>query len=121
LQGRFAETVVTLVAVGLVVLDLADRGVQRWWAERALATDVVAGMLVLLITTDPTTISRARLDDAVAQLRAASIPLPQVLNIEEFIAPERRFSVITASRSSFVSVCQLVLGWGDAESRSARV
>jgi hypothetical protein len=41
---------VTLVTLGLVAVDLADAAARRWWAERAFATDVVAGILVLLIT-----------------------------------------------------------------------
>ena len=49
-QGGFAAALVTLAALGLVVLDVTDRGFRGWWAERALATDMVAGLLVLLIT-----------------------------------------------------------------------
>lgn len=49
-QGGFAATVITLVATALVIFDLADRGFRRWWSERALTTDLVAGLLVLLIT-----------------------------------------------------------------------
>jgi hypothetical protein len=185
LQGGLAATVVTLVALGLVILDLTDGRYRRWWAHHALTTDMVAGLLVLLITLlvvdqllrrrqlndrsraigaqaaimmaqaarssdavssalggsgnrdnasdevrtymmmllvvapvlieatvsrrfleqaqrlggemaraltamartpDPTTISRVRLDDAVKHLRAASSPLLQGIDMEEFIA-----------------------------------
>jgi hypothetical protein len=50
MQGGLAATVTTLVAAGLVIFDLADEGFRRWWSERALTTDLVAGLLVLLIT-----------------------------------------------------------------------
>jgi len=49
-QGGFAAAVITLMAVALVIFDGADRGFRRWWSDRALTTDLVAGLLVLLIT-----------------------------------------------------------------------
>jgi hypothetical protein len=49
-QGGLAAAAVTLVACVLVVLDLTDAGLRRWWEGHALTTDTVAGLLVLLIT-----------------------------------------------------------------------
>jgi hypothetical protein len=49
-QGGFAAVVITLATIGLVALDLADGGFQRWWASHALTTDTVAGLLVVLVT-----------------------------------------------------------------------
>ena len=49
-QGALAAVVVTLTAVALVGLDLTDAGFRSWWAARALTTDIVAGVLVLLVT-----------------------------------------------------------------------
>lgn len=49
-QGGFAAVVVTLVTFGLVILDLTDSGFRNWWADHALTTDTVAGLLVLLVT-----------------------------------------------------------------------
>ena len=49
-QGGSAAGVVTLVACALVIGDLADGGMRRWWDGHALTTDTVAGLLVLLIT-----------------------------------------------------------------------
>jgi hypothetical protein len=49
LHGRATAAVVTAVALGLIVLDLTDARVRRWWAARALTADVVAGVLVLLL------------------------------------------------------------------------
>jgi hypothetical protein len=40
----------TLITAGLVVGELTDAGLRRWWATRPLTTDTVAGLLVLLIT-----------------------------------------------------------------------
>jgi hypothetical protein len=48
--GGLAAAVVTLVACVLVVLDLTDAGLRRWWEGHALTTDTVAGLLVLMIT-----------------------------------------------------------------------
>ena len=49
-QGGSAAVVVTLVTGALVIGDLADAGMRRWWDGHALTTDTVAGLLVLLIT-----------------------------------------------------------------------
>ncbi len=48
--GATAATLITLVTLGLVAVDLTDAPARRWWADRAFATDVVAGILVVLIT-----------------------------------------------------------------------
>ena len=48
--GGVAALVVTLLAGALVILDLTDQGLRRWWAGHALTTDAVSGLLVLLIT-----------------------------------------------------------------------
>lgn len=49
-QGGLGALIVTLVACALVILDLTDGGLRRWWAEHALTTSTVSGLLVLLIT-----------------------------------------------------------------------
>jgi hypothetical protein len=49
-QGGLGALVVTLAACALVILDLADHGLRHWWAEHALTTGTVSGLLVLLIT-----------------------------------------------------------------------
>jgi hypothetical protein len=48
--GGLAAAVVTLVVCVLVILDLTDAGLQRWWDAHALTTDTIAGLLVLMIT-----------------------------------------------------------------------
>jgi hypothetical protein len=48
--GGLAAAAVTLVVCVLVILDLTDAGLQRWWDAHALTTDTFAGLLVLMIT-----------------------------------------------------------------------
>jgi hypothetical protein len=48
--GATAAALITVVTLGLIAVDLTDAAARRWWAERAFATDVVAGILVVLIT-----------------------------------------------------------------------
>lgn len=49
-QGGLAALAVTLVTGALVMLDVADGSLRRWWTGHALTTDTVSGLLVLLIT-----------------------------------------------------------------------
>jgi hypothetical protein len=49
-QGGFAALIVTLLTGLLVILDVTDEAMRRWWAGHALTTDTVSGLLVLLIT-----------------------------------------------------------------------
>jgi uncharacterized iron-regulated membrane protein len=49
-QGGLAATVITLLTAVLVVLDINDRAMRRWWDAHALTTGTVSGLLVLLIT-----------------------------------------------------------------------
>ena len=48
--GGLAAAAVALVACVLVILDVTDAGLRRWWDAHALTTDTVAGLLVLMIT-----------------------------------------------------------------------
>jgi hypothetical protein len=49
-QGWLAALVVTLLTGALMILEVTDAGLRRWWAFHALTTDTVSGLLVLLIT-----------------------------------------------------------------------
>lgn len=49
-QGGFAALIVTLLAAVLVILDVTDGAMRRWWAGHALTTSIVSGLLVLAIT-----------------------------------------------------------------------
>ena len=46
-QGGLAAIVVTLLAAVLVVLDISDGAMRRWWDGHAITTDTVSGLLVL--------------------------------------------------------------------------
>jgi len=48
--GGLAAAAVALVACVLVILDLTDTGLRRWWDAHARTTDTIAGLLVLMIT-----------------------------------------------------------------------
>ncbi len=49
-QGGVATAAVTALTVVLIVTDVADAGVRRFWSQHALTTDIVAGLLVLALT-----------------------------------------------------------------------
>jgi hypothetical protein len=49
-QGWSAAIAVTLLTGVLVILDLTDEAIRRWWIGHALTTDTVSGLLVLAIT-----------------------------------------------------------------------
>lgn len=41
---------VTVIATVLVILDLSDTSVRRFWLQHAFTSSVLAGVLVLLLT-----------------------------------------------------------------------
>jgi uncharacterized membrane protein YccC len=49
-RGWLAAIAASLVAWGLVIGEINDVGMRRWWSTHALTTDTVSGLLVLLIT-----------------------------------------------------------------------
>ena len=49
-QGGIAAVFVTLLTCALVILDVNDSAVRRWWDVHSITTDTVSGLLVLLIT-----------------------------------------------------------------------
>ena len=49
-QSGFASVVAVLATIGLVVADVTDGALRRWWSAHALTTDTVSGVLVLLVT-----------------------------------------------------------------------
>jgi TRAP-type C4-dicarboxylate transport system permease large subunit len=91
--GWPAAVVATLIALGLVIVELTDAAQRRWWAARPLTTDTVSGLLVLLITVLVVNQllnrrqARHELNDAVKQLQTAAAPLLPLLS------PETRDSI----------------------------
>jgi hypothetical protein len=49
-QGGLATITVSVIAVGVVILDIADQSMRTFWAGHALTADTVAGLLVLALT-----------------------------------------------------------------------
>ena len=50
LRGWIAAAGAMLAALALVIADVTDGALRRWWDVHALTTDTVAGLLVLAIT-----------------------------------------------------------------------
>jgi hypothetical protein len=47
-RGWFSAIFVTLAGGALIILDVTDGALRRWWSAHALTTDVVSGLLGLL-------------------------------------------------------------------------
>ena len=98
-QGGVAALVVTLVTGALVILEVTDVGLRRWWAFHALTTDTVAGLLVLLIT--------VLVVDQVVRLR-------QINGRARAVAAQAAIMVNQAIRSA-QAVSQALAGSGDRD------
>ncbi len=48
--GWLAAGSAMLVTLALILLEITDAGVRRWWSGHSLTTDTVSGLMVLLIT-----------------------------------------------------------------------
>ena len=100
--GGLAALVVTLIACALVILDLTDGALRRWNDVHALTTDMVAGLLVLLIT--------VLVADQV-------IRLSQINARARAVAAQAAIVVTQAIRSS-QAVSQALAGSGDRDAAS---
>jgi hypothetical protein len=98
-QGGLGALVVTLVACALVILDLTDDGLRHWWAEHALTTGTVSGLLVLLIT--------VLVADQVVRLR-------QINERSRVVAAQAAIVTSQAVRAS-QAISQVMTGSGDRE------
>jgi hypothetical protein len=101
-QGGLAALVVTLLAAALVILDLTDAGLRRWWDAHAMTTDTVSGVLVLLIT--------VLVVDQVVRLR-------QIKDRARAVASQAAIMVSQATRSSR-AVSEALAGSGDRDAAS---
>lgn len=90
---------VTLATGALVILDVTDVSLRRWWASHALTTDTVAGLLVLLIT--------VLVADQVIRLR-------QIKGRARAVAAQSAILVNQAIRSA-QAVSQALAGSGDRD------
>ena len=98
-QGGLGALAVTLVACALVILDLTDDGLRRWWAEHALTTGTVSGLLVLLIT--------VLVADQVVKLR-------QINERSRVVAAQAAIVTSQAVRAA-QAISQVMTGSGDRE------
>ena len=97
--GGPAAAAAALVACVLVILDLTDAGLRRWWDAHTLTTDTVAGLLVLMIT--------VLVVDQVVRLR-------QIKNRARAIAVQVAILMTQANRAS-QAVSQVLAGSGDRD------
>ena len=104
-QGGLAALVVTLVTGALVILEVTDSGLRRWWAFHTLTTDTVAGLLVLLIT--------VLVVDQVVRLR-------QINSRARAVAAQAAIMVNQAIRSS-QAVSQALAGSGERDAAGDEV
>jgi hypothetical protein len=98
-QGGIAAAAVTLVVCVLVILDVTDAPLRRWWEGHALTSDTVAGLLVLLIT--------VLLVDQVVRRRQAS-------NRARAVAVQGAIMMTQANRAA-QAVSQVLAGSGDRD------
>jgi hypothetical protein len=98
-QGWFAAIIVTLAAYTLIILDVTDAALRRWWSGHALTTDMVSGLLGLLIT--------ALVIDQVVQLR-------QIKDRARAVAAQAAIMVSQARRST-QAVSQALTNAGDRD------
>lgn len=100
--GGLAAAVVSVVAGVLVVLDVNDAGLRRWWEGHALTTNTVSGLLVLLIT--------FLVVDQVVLIR-------QIKDRARAVGVQAAILVTQASRTS-QAVSQALTGSGDHDAAS---
>jgi len=88
-QGGLAAIVITLLTGVLVILDLTNGAMRRWWDGHALTTGTVSGLLVLLITllvVDQVVSLRQINDRARAVAAQAAIVMTQALRASQAVS-----------------------------------
>jgi hypothetical protein len=100
--GWLAALTATLLVGVLVILDLTDGGLRRWWDGHAMTTDTVSGLLVLLIT--------VLVIDQVVRLR-------QIKDRSRAVAAQAAIIISQATRSSR-AVSEVLAGPGDRDAAS---
>jgi hypothetical protein len=98
-KDGLAAAAVTLVACLLVILDVTDDGLRRWWVDHALTTSTVSGLLVLLI---------------------AALVVDQVVRLREISARSRAVAVqaaimVTQANRASRAVAQALAGSGERD------
>jgi len=88
-QGGLAAIVITVLAAVLVVLDINDAAMRRWWDGHPLTTDTVSGLLVLMITllvVDQVVSLRQINDRARAVAAQAAIVMTQAMRASQAVS-----------------------------------
>ena len=88
-QGGLAAIVITLLTGALVILDVNDGAMRRWWDGHALTTDTVSGLLVLMITllvVDQVVSLRQINDRARAVAAQAAIVMTQAMRASQAVS-----------------------------------
>jgi hypothetical protein len=101
--GGIAALVATLLIGTLVIVEITDTAMRRWWSGHALTTDTVSGLLVLLIT--------VLVVDQVVRLR-------QINNRARAVAAQAAIIMTQAGRA-LSSVSQAVAQGADDSDRDA--
>jgi hypothetical protein len=96
-KGWLGAASATLAACILVILDLTDTGLRRWWDGHALTTDTIAGLLVLMIT--------GLVVDQIVRLR-------QIKDRARAVAVQAAIIMAQANRA-WQAVSQVLAGAGD--------
>lgn len=101
-RGWFAAIFVTAGTGALIVLDVTDGALRRWWSAHALTTDTVSGLLGLLIA--------VLVIDQVVRLR-------QIKDRSRAVAAQAAILVNQAIRSA-QAVSQALASSGDRDAAS---
>jgi len=102
-QGGLAALIVTLLTCALVIGDVTDGAMRRWWTSYALITDTVSGLLVLLITllvVDQVVRLRQINDRARAVAAQAAIIMAQAARASRLVAKGAAESADEADRDA---------------------
>ncbi|WP_428338461.1 hypothetical protein [Mycobacterium sp.] len=83
-QATSSTIVVAVLTSALITGDLTDEAFRRWWSSRALTTDIVGGILVVLVTVlvvDQLVRFRRQRDQSRATATQAAIVLSQAIRV----------------------------------------
>ena len=101
-RGWFSAIFVTLASGALIILDVTDGALRRWWSAHALTTDIVSGLLGLLVA--------ALVIDQVVRLR-------QIKDRARAVAAQAAILVNQAIRAA-QAVSQALANSGDRDAAS---
>jgi hypothetical protein len=116
-RAGLAATVVTLLTAVLVVLDINDKAMRRWWDGHALTTDTVSGLFVLMITllvVDQVVSLRQINDRARAVAAQAATVMTQATRASQAVSPATAKGAAPEHRDTAAGELRtymMMLGW----------